>query len=220
MKANLERPWSEQRINMVEEQLRRRGIRDERVLDAMGRIPREEFVRKEDRSASYLDAPIGIGFGQTISQPYITALMAQSLELAGTEKVLDIGTGSGYHAAVLSFLARQVISIELVPELAHEARRTLAIAGLAGNITVIQGDGSLGYPEQAPYQGISVAAGAPDIPFPLLDQLDDPGRLVIPVGTMADQDLKVATKQGGRVMYTTVSQCRFVPLLGRQGWKT
>jgi protein-L-isoaspartate(D-aspartate) O-methyltransferase len=218
-KDQLQSSWSEQRLNMVEHQLRRRGIRDPRVLDAIGRIPREEFVRDEDRGASYSDGPIGIGFGQTISQPYITALMAQSLELTGTETVLDIGTGSGYHAALLGLLARRVISIELVPELAAEARRTIERTGLADNVTIIHGDGSLGYPEQSPYQGISVAAAAPDIPFQLLDQLDDPGKLVIPVGTMTDQDLKVVTKLGGRVMYSIVSQCRFVPLLGRQGWK-
>lgn len=214
----LEVNWSDQRLHMVEHQLRRRGIRDYRVLDAMSRIPREEFVSEEDRSASYSDQPIGIGFGQTISQPYMTALMVQSLELTGTETVLDVGTGSGYHAAVLGLLSRRVLSIELVPELAENARMTLERTGLGENVTIVQGDGSLGYPDQAPYQGISVAAAAPDVPFPLLDQLDDPGKLVIPVGTKADQDLKVITKKNGRVTYAVTSQCRFVPLLGRQGW--
>lgn len=212
--------WSEQRLAMVEQQLRRRGIRDDRVLDAMSRIPREEFVSDEDRGESYSDKPIGIGFGQTISQPYMTALMAQSLELTGTENVLDVGTGSGYHAAVLGLLAHRVLSIELVPELAMSARRNLEKTGLAENVTIIHADGSLGYPQEAPYQGISVAAGAPDVPFALLDQLDDPGKLVIPVGTKSDQDLKLVTKSGGRVKYSIVSQCRFVPLLGRQGWNT
>lgn len=216
----MESSWSEQRLNMVEHQLRRRNIRDSRVLAAMSRIPREEFVSEADRSASYTDQPIGIGFGQTISQPYMTALMVQSLELTGTETVLDVGTGSGYHAAVLGLLSRSVVSIELVPELAAKARDTLQRMGLGENVTIIQGDGSLGYPHQAPYQGISVAAAAPDVPFPLLDQLDDPGKLVIPVGTKADQDLKVITKLNGRVMYAVVSQCRFVPLLGRGGWTT
>ena len=212
--------WSEQRHNMVKHQLQRRGIRDSRVLAAISQIPREEFVDPEDRGASYSDKPVDIGFGQTISQPYMTALMAQSLDLTGTETVLDVGTGSGYHAAVLGLLARRVVSIELVPELAENARKTLERTGLASHVTIVHGDGSLGYREQAPYQGISVGAAAPDVPFSLLDQLDDPGKLVIPVGTLADQDLKVVTKLGGRVMYSVVSQCRFVPLLGQQGWKT
>src|SRR5438105_3612467 len=136
--------FNDQRLNMVEHQLRRRGIRDERVLQAIGQIAREEFVKEEDRLASYSDAPVGIGHGQTISQPYMTALMAQSLELTGTETVLDVGTGSGYHAAVLGLLARRVISIELVPELAANARKTLERTGLADNVTTVQGDGSLG----------------------------------------------------------------------------
>lgn len=211
--------WSGQRLNMVEHQLRRRGIRDPRVLAAMSRIPREEFVSQGDRSASYSDQPIGIGFGQTISQPYMTALMVQSLELTGTETVLDVGTGSGYHAAVLGLLSRRVVSVELVPELAANASKNLERTGLGENVTIIQGDGSLGSPDQAPYQGISVAAAAPEVPFPLLEQLDDPGKLVIPVGTKTDQDLKVITKLGGNLIYQVISQCRFVPLRGRQGWK-
>ncbi|MGI8744394.1 MAG: protein-L-isoaspartate O-methyltransferase [Bryobacteraceae bacterium] len=211
--------WSEQRRDMVEQQLLRRGIHDARVLDAMARIPREDFVKEDDQTSSYSDCPISIGFGQTISQPYMTALMAQSLGLTGTETVLDVGTGSGYHAAVLGLLASRVFSIEVVPELAAQARRTLERTGLGANVTVLQGDGSLGFHQEAPYQGISVAAGAPDIPSALLDQLHDPGKLVIPVGTRADQDLKLVTKRGGRVTYDIVSQCRFVPLVGRQGWK-
>ena len=204
---------------MVEEQLHRRGIHDPGVLAAMARIPREEFVQERDQPVSYSDSPITIGFGQTISQPYMTALMAQTLELRGTETVLDVGAGSGYHAAVLGQLALHVYSIELVPELAELARTTLARTGFDANVTVVQGDGSLGLPEHAPYQAISVGAAAPDVPYALLDQLDDPGRLVIPVGDIADQDLKLVSKSQGRVRYTTVSQCRFVPLLGRQGWK-
>lgn len=205
---------------MVEVQLRRRGIHDERVLQAMARIPREDFVSEEDRGSSYFDSPVDIGFGQTISQPYMTALMAQCLELTGIENVLDVGTGSGYHAALLGLLAARVFSIEVVPELAEAARATIAQTGLGQNVTVMQGDGSLGLPQQAPYQGISVAAGAPDVPPALLDQLDDPGKLVIPVGSRADQDLNVIAKLAGRITYQVVSQCRFVPLVGSQGWKT
>jgi len=205
---------------MVELQLRRRGIHDIRVLQAMTEIPREHFVNEEDQLASYSDAPIDIGFCQTISQPYMTALMAQSLELTGTETVLDVGTGSGYHAAVLGLLAARVLSIEVVPELAAVARTTLQQTGFGANVTVIHGDGSLGFLQEAPYQGISVAAAAPAVPSALLDQLADPGKLVIPVGTRADQDLKVITKLGGRLTYNIASQCRFVPLVGSQGWRT
>jgi protein-L-isoaspartate(D-aspartate) O-methyltransferase len=203
---------------MVENQLRRRGIRDERVLAAMGDIPREEFVPAEHAGASYVDEPIQIGHGQTISQPYMTALMAQALELRGDETVLDVGAGSGYSSAVLSLLAHRVVAIERLPELAAGARHALERAGRGSNVLVICGDGSMGYPEAAPYQGITVGAAAPDVPHPLLAQLDDPGKLVIPVGTMADQDLKVVTKSRGNVSYQMISQCRFVPLLGSQGW--
>jgi protein-L-isoaspartate(D-aspartate) O-methyltransferase len=146
--------------------------------------------------------------------------MAQCLGLTGTETVLDVGTGSGYHAALLGLLATRVFSIELVPELASAARLTLHRTGLGGNVTVLVGDGSVGLPEHAPYQAISVAAAAPDVPYPLLDQLDDPGKLVIPVGARDDQDLKLITKTDGNVTYAVVSHCRFVPLHGRQGWKT
>ena len=216
----METGWDEQRREMLEVQLRRRGIQDARVLEAMARIPREEFLKEGDRPLSYSDNAIGIGFGQTISQPYMTAFMAQCLELTGTETVLEVGTGSGYHAALLGLLAARVFSIELVPSLAAVARTTLERTGLGANVTVLDGDGSAGWPEHAPYQAISVAAGAPEIPYPLLDQLDDPGKLVIPVGPKDDQDLKLITKSGGKVSYAVVSHCRFVPLYGDKGWKT
>ncbi len=161
---------------MVERQLRARGISDERVLQAALEIPREEFVPIESRVLSYRDDPVPIGFGQTISQPYITALMAECLELRGTENVLDVGAGSGYSAALLGALATRVFAIELIPALAAQARKNLERAGRNGNIVVIAGDGSLGYPEFAPYDAISVAAGAPDVPPALLEQLRDPGR--------------------------------------------
>jgi protein-L-isoaspartate(D-aspartate) O-methyltransferase len=197
---------------MVERQLRARGIHDERVLAAMLEIPREEFVPERDRGAAYLDEPVSIGHGQTISQPYMTALMAQCLEIEGTEKVLEVGAGCGYHAAVLGALAARVIAIELIPELAEMARENLQRTGRARNITVVTGDGSLGYPEEAPYDAISVAAAAGDIPRALLDQLKDPGRLVIPVGSHWEQELRVVRKEGGRIDWRVATYCRFVPL--------
>lgn len=210
--------WAAQRREMVERQLRARGIWDARVLQAMLEIPREKFLPPECRHLSYADDPVPIGHGQTISQPYMTALMAQCLELNGTEKVLDVGSGSGYHAAVLGALADHVYSIEIVPELAEQARANLEAAGLANNVTVICGDGSAGDPNEAPYDAISVAAAAREIPFRLLEQLNDPGRLVIPVGSMWDQELRVVTKSGGSIDSRVATYCRFVPLRGSDGW--
>jgi protein-L-isoaspartate(D-aspartate) O-methyltransferase len=197
---------------MVEVQLRRRGIREERVLAAMGEIPREEFVPPEWRVAAYTDNPIAVGYGQTISQPYMTALMAELLQLDGTETVLEVGAGSGYAAAVLARLAARVISIELIPALAHGARENLLRTGRAGNVTVMEGDGSLGYSALAPYRAISVAAAAPEIPPALLEQLANPGRLVIPVGEGDDQELRYVFKQAGGTKSRVVTLCRFVPL--------
>jgi protein-L-isoaspartate(D-aspartate) O-methyltransferase len=210
--------WAKQRRRMVEMQLRRRGIRDARVLDVMERIPREMFIAEAQRPFAYDDAPVGIGFGQTISQPYMTAFMCEALDLKGTEVVLDVGTGSGYHAAVLAALARRVYSIELIPELAEQARQNLRAAGLDGNVSVIQGDGSKGYAEAMPYDAISVAAAAPEIPGPLMDQLADPGRLVIPVGSLGEQDLLLFSKRADHTSTRRIAMCRFVPLRGEQGW--
>ena len=204
--------WETERRRMVEEQLSKRGIRDERVLSAMNAIPREDFVVPEARLAAYFDEPVPIGCGQTISQPYMTALMAQSLELAGTEAVLEVGAGCGYHAAVLGSLAARVISVEIIPALAELARRNLARAGLDHNVTVICGDGSLGYPGLAPYDAISVEAGAPEIPSALLAQLNDPGRLVIPVGERGEHELRVVWKRRGQIEHRVETLCRFVPL--------
>lgn len=211
--------WPSERRRMVDRQLRKRGIHDPRVLDAMLTIPREEFVTHEYRVCSYQDEPLPIGYGQSISQPYMIALMAELLELTGTETVLDVGGGSGYHAAVLGRLAARVISIEIIPALSRQAEQNLSRTGLGGNITVVCGDGSQGWPGAAPYAGISVAAAAPDIPEPLLAQLGDPGRLVIPVGDKRDQELRVIAKSGGAIHERIATFCRFVPLRGDAGWR-
>ena len=211
--------WATERRRMVEAQLRRRGIRDERVLQAMREIPREEFVPPESRLMAYQDEPIPIGRGQTISQPYMTALMAESLELAGTETVLEVGAGCGYAAAVLGTLASRVVSVEIIPAMAQLAGENLRRTGRDTNVTVVCGDGSMGYPEAAPFDAISVAAGAPEIPSTLLEQLKDPGRLVIPVGDYGDQELRVVSKRHGRIDYRVAVLCRFVPLRGGEGWE-
>lgn len=211
--------WPSERRRMVDRQLRRRGIRDPRVLHAMLTIPREEFVPQDYRVCSYQDEPLQIGYGQSISQPYMIALMAELLELTGAETVLDVGGGSGYHAAVLGVLAARVVSVEIIPALAHLAEQNLSRTGLGGNITVICGDGSRGWPDASPYAGISVAAAAPNIPEPLLAQLGDPGRLVIPVGGKRDQELRVIAKSDGVVHERSATFCRFVPLRGDGGFR-
>ncbi len=204
---------------MVETQLRRRGIRDERVLAAMLEIPREEFVPLESRVVAYHDGPIHIGEGQTISQPYMTALMAESLALRGGERVLEVGAGCGYAAAVLGALAAEVVTLEIIPRLAQQARDNLRRTGRDWNVRVVAGDGSGGYAEAAPYDAISVAAGAPEVPGALVEQLNDPGILVIPVGPLDDQELRVMTLRGGRVDSRVPTMCRFVPLRGGEGWQ-
>jgi protein-L-isoaspartate(D-aspartate) O-methyltransferase len=208
--------WASERQRMVDRQLRRRGITDERVLTAMLAIPREEFVPLELRVLSYRDDPVSVGFGQTISQPYMVALMAQCLELKGTELVLDVGSGSGYGAAVLGALAARVVSIELIEGLSALARRNLQRTGWGRNVAVISGDGSVGYRECAPYDAISVGAAAPDA---LIEQLCDPGRLAIPVGSRNDQSLTIVTKRKGAIKSRVETQCRFVPLRGNEGWR-
>jgi protein-L-isoaspartate(D-aspartate) O-methyltransferase len=203
---------------MVEAQLRKRGIRDERVLRAMEEIPREEFVPPAMRALAYRDEPIEIGYGQTISQPYMTALMAEVLELRGDETVLEVGAGCGYAAAVLGTLAARVVSVEIVPDLVELARANLWRTRLDRNDMILQGDGSMGYRQMAPYDAISVAAGAPEVPMSLIEQLNDPGRLAIPVGDRQDQELRVVWKQGGRIESRVATQCRFVLLRGGEGW--
>jgi protein-L-isoaspartate(D-aspartate) O-methyltransferase len=211
--------WATERRRMVEVQLYRRGIRDQRVLAAMGEIPREEFVPAESRVMAYADNPIQVGYGQTISQPYMTALMAELLQLSGSETVLEVGAGSGYAAAVLAQLAARVVTVELIPELARWAQENLRRTGRAGNITVVDGDGSSGYAALAPYPAISVAAAAREIPSALLEQLADPGRLVIPVGEPDDQELRSLWRHDNRIDSCVATMCRFVPLRGGEGWR-
>jgi protein-L-isoaspartate(D-aspartate) O-methyltransferase len=211
-------PLKAERERMVADQLRGRGITDERVLAAMSVVPRHEFIAPEWRHKAYEDCPLPIRGGQTISQPYMVAAMSAALRLQGHETVLDVGTGSGYQAAVLAQLAARVFSIERDPELLALARKTLTAVGLTGRITLVEGDGSLGLPEHAPYNGILVAAGAPRVPEPLIEQLLDGGRLVIPIGDRSNQDLVLVRKFSGQVVQSVINSCRFVPLLGAEGW--
>ena len=206
------------RQRMVDRQLRRRGIHDERVLAAMARVPRELFVPEEVRGRAYDDAALPIGGGQTISQPYMVARIAEELALRGSERVLDVGTGSGYQAAVLAELADDVHSIERLPELAQRAREALAAAGYGDRVHVHVGDGTVGLPEHAPYDAIAVAAAAPEMPKSLYDQLAERGRLVVPVGPRYEQLLQVIVRspEGPAVLRTV--PCRFVPLVGEEGF--
>jgi protein-L-isoaspartate(D-aspartate) O-methyltransferase len=211
--------WTEERRRMVDDQLRKRGIYDHRVLDAMIQVPREKFVPLEHRVCSYHDEPAPIGFGQTISQPLMVALMAQALRLQGHERVLEVGGGCGYSAAVLAHLATHVFTVEIIPALAEVARRNLALAGCDRNVTVLTGDGSVGWPEFGPFDAISVAAGAPHVPGELEDQLAEGGVLVIPVGPQPDQSLLRITRRGNQIDTEKITECRFVPLRGAEGWR-
>lgn len=204
------------RLQMVEQQLRQRGIRDERVLSAMTEVPRHRFVPQFWRSASYSDNPLPIGQEQTISQPYIVALMSESLELKGHETVLEIGTGSGYQAAVLSRLAQRVYSIEIIPKLADAARAQLLALGCA-NVTVIVGDGNDGWKQGGPYDAIIVTAAAPQIPPALVEQLAEGGRMVLPVKKGEEQYLLRLRKQDGKILEDDLGVVRFVPLVGGAG---
>jgi protein-L-isoaspartate(D-aspartate) O-methyltransferase len=202
---------------MVERQLRRRDIADERVLAAMARVPRERFVPPDLRRRAYDDAALPIGGGQTISQPYMVAAICSALALHGGEKALDVGTGSGYQAAVLAELGADVDTIERIPELAEQARRNLASAGYP-TVRVHVGDGSRGLPERAPFDAIAVAAAAPGLPQALYDQLVPGGRLVVPVGGRGFQQLEVVVRgpEGPAVAHSV--PCRFVPLVGEEGF--
>jgi protein-L-isoaspartate(D-aspartate) O-methyltransferase len=212
-----EEQYSRDRIHMVETQLRKRGIHDARVLKAMGRIPRHEFVSQEFRSLAYGDHPIPIDESQTISQPFIIALMLQALSLDGSESVLEVGTGSGYQTALLAVLARFVYSIERYATLAHGAEPILARLGLS-NLRVVVGDGTRGLREFAPFDAIVVSAAAPNVPPSLLDQLSSRGRMVIPVGPPQAQELQLVHKQDGKAVFEALDGCRFVPLIGAEGY--
>jgi protein-L-isoaspartate(D-aspartate) O-methyltransferase len=207
-----------QRQRMVERQLRRRGIRDERVLAAMGRVPRELFLPEKLRDRAYADGAISIGYGQTISQPFVVAAMCELLGLDGDERVLDVGTGSGYAACVLAELAAEVVSIERIPELAAKARRALAEAGHP-EVEVRVGDGTLGASDRAPFHGISVAAAAPRVPATLYEQLVPGGRLVLPRGTRDAQRLVLVVRTEEGPAERASVPCRFVPLVGEEGFE-
>jgi protein-L-isoaspartate(D-aspartate) O-methyltransferase len=208
----------EARRLMVEQQLRQRGISDERVLDAMGRVPRERFVPEGLRDLAYEDGALPIGYGQTISQPYIVATICSLLELGGGETVLDVGTGSGYQAAVLAELAGEVTTIERVPELVEWARAALLDADYE-RVEVRLGDGSLGVPDRAPFDAIAVAAAAPTVPEALYEQLREGGRLVLPRGSRWGQDLVQVVKTAAGPAERRSVSCRFVPLLGAGGFR-
>jgi len=206
------------REEMVKKQLIPRGINDRKVLDAFLKVERERFVPLSSRRDAYRDFPLSIGEGQTISQPYMVALMTQCLELTGSEKVLEIGTGSGYQTAILALLSRQVYSVERIPSLAERAKKLLSEMGYS-NVRIFVGDGSMGLKEYSPYERILVTAGAGDIPPPLIEQLDEEGIMVIPVGDVYSQELIVAKKQKGKILKRKVERCVFVPLIGKYGWE-
>ncbi len=203
---------------MVEQQLRRRGIKDARVLAAMEKVPRHRFLPQPDDPGAYCDYPLPIGDGQTISQPYMVALMTESLCLEEDHKVLEIGTGSGYQAAILAELSREVYSVERFATLAERARKLLAELGYE-NVTVIVADGSLGYPEAAPYDRIMVTAASPQIADPWVEQLGEGGVLVAPIGDRWGQTLTRAIKRGAKLEHQNLGGCVFVPLVGQHGWR-
>jgi protein-L-isoaspartate(D-aspartate) O-methyltransferase len=209
--------YSDQRARMVERQLRRRGIYDERVLEAMAEVPREHFVPDAVRESAYNDSALPIGHEQTISQPWVVAAICQAMQLQGGENVLEIGTGSGYSAAVLGRLARHVISLERVPELGAWARERLDQLPV-DNVEVVVGDGSRGHPEGAPYEAIAVHAATPEAPHSLLAELGQDGRLVVPIATGSSDLLTAFVRENGNLRQETIGPCRFVPLIGAEGF--
>lgn len=213
-----EAQYARQRKSMVADQIVARGIRDPLLIDALLEVPRHRFVPRENASMAYADGPLPIGQGQTISQPYIVALMTELLKLTGEENVLEVGTGSGYQAAVLARLARQVHTIERHGPLAERAERCLQDLGVT-NVQIHVGDGSLGLPKYAPFDAIIVTAAAPKVPQPLLEQLAPAGRLVIPVGASGAQDLQRWRRENDNFEYESVLPVAFVPLRGEHGWK-
>jgi protein-L-isoaspartate(D-aspartate) O-methyltransferase len=205
-------PFVKARLRMVAEQLRDRSVRDERVLQAMATVPRHEFIPQEEWGEAYEDHPLPIGAGQTISQPYIVAFMIEALGVEADDIVLEIGTGTGYEAAVLSRIASRVFTVERIPSLAMRARENFARLGYQ-NIEVSVGDGSAGLPQAAPFKRIIVAAAAPSVPSPLLQQLDENGTLVLPTGRADSQELQLLRKTAGEITVTHLGGCRFVPLI-------
>jgi len=205
------------RMRMVDEQIAGRGIRDPRVISAMGRVQRHLFVEEALRDRAYGDHALPIGERQTISQPYMVAYMTESLELRGSERVLEIGTGSGYQTAVLAELAAHVYSIERIEALAIRARRLLDSLGYR-NVTIKVYDGTYGWKAESPFDAILVTAGSPEVPIPLTEQLKDGGRMLIPVGDRTTQVLKKVTRTAGRIEVTSLTGCVFVPLIGGHGW--
>jgi protein-L-isoaspartate(D-aspartate) O-methyltransferase len=205
------------RKRMVDEQLIARGIKDAQVLGAFSKVPRHRFVPEDMRSSAYADFPVAIGEGQTISQPYIVALMTECLQLTGEEKILEIGTGSGYQAAILAELAKEVFSIERFDKLTERAEAVFAELGYA-NIKVKVGDGTLGWPEEAPFDRIIITAASPRIPLPLTEQLKDGGKMILPLGETYSQVLTVVEKKGNLLGSIQVCGCVFVPLVGKYGW--
>jgi protein-L-isoaspartate(D-aspartate) O-methyltransferase len=210
-------PYEKARRLMIEEQLRRRGIRDERVLEAMMNVPRHEFVPCVHLNAAYADRPLPIGAVETISQPYIVAAMTEAARVMPGDRALEVGTGSGYQAAILANLGARVYTVERNPQLVAAARERLVLLGYEG-IEVIWGDGTEGYAPASPYQVIMVTAAAPDVPPPLFAQLANGGRLVIPLGDMARQDLYLMIKEDDQVTKRVLDPCMFVPLIGKYGW--
>ena len=210
--------YETEREHMVTRQVARRGIKDQRVLEAMRRVPRHLFIPEGTRNLAYCDGPLPIGHGQTISQPYIVALMTEILEIEGKERVLEVGTGSGYQAAILSRLASQVYSVERHAALAQQAEKLFAQLGY-DNIVVRVGNGTLGWPDHSPYEAIIITAAAPDVPQPLTDQLADGGRLVAPVGSQWSQVLVKVRRQGDLLIRERRTAVAFVPLVGKYGWE-
>ncbi len=210
--------WAAARRQMVEEQLRSRGITDERVLEAFEEVPRERFVPSSRREAALADHPLPIGGGQTISQPYVVAFMVQHLAVEPHHRVMDVGSGSGYQTAILARLAAEVHAIERLEELAGKARKVLQDVGGGDNIAVHVGDGTLGLPDQAPFDRIICGAAAPDVPRAWIAQLADGGRIVVPTGGRHVQTLTVLDRQGEAVSRRELLDVRFVSLIGEQGW--
>jgi len=206
------------RRRMVEEQIRARGVCDERVLSVLEEVPRHLFVPPGLQGRAYDDDPLPIGEGQTISQPFIVAEMTQALRLSGSEKVLEIGTGSGYQTAILAKLCREVVTVERLASLSGAARKRLLALGIS-NVEYVVGDGSLGCPEKAPYDRILSAAASPDVPVPWMEQLAEGGIVVLPMGERFEQVLARVTRHGGKTRTEVLGGCRFVPLIGEHGFR-